>query len=145
MFFHSSTILAMYFPGSPLSNSFASLICSYCRTFLASSPYSLSNSSTSSFVFPRFLLPSHVSNSATYPFHCTKNLSFPLTFLLLRIFSTLNFSSPLTMTRVDGVTFCPSTYDLYNCNLLMFTTGCILTIVGRLSSTMFADIIFSTL
>ena len=93
-------------------NSFSSSSCSYRLSFSASSPYSFSNSSTNSFAFSKFPLLSHVSPSAIYPFHHTKNFSFPRTTRLFKIFSTSNSSSPLMITSFRGVFFCPSVCSL---------------------------------
>ena len=76
LFPHPITNFTMYLPGNPLSSFCSSLICSCYLTSLFFFPYFLSNSSTSSFVFPRFSLPFHVSASAMNSFYCTKNLSF---------------------------------------------------------------------
>ena len=105
---HSYSNFAVSSLGNSRLNFFSSSSCSYCLNSSVSFPYSLSNSSTSSFTFSRFSLFSQVSSSAIYPFHLTKNFSFPLTILLFRIFSTLNYFSPLMMTGFGGIFFCSS-------------------------------------
>ena len=71
LFSYPRTSFAMYFLGSSLLNSPFSSICSCCLTSSASSPYSFSNSSTSSFTFPKFFLLSHMSVFTIYPFYHT--------------------------------------------------------------------------
>ena len=109
---HPYSSLAVNSLGNSQQNSFSSSSSSCHLSSSASSPYSLSNSSTSSFTFPRFSLFSYVSSSTVYPFHHTKNLSFPRTILLFKIFSTSNSSSPSMMTGFGGVFFCPPTCGL---------------------------------
>ena len=126
--------LAINSLGNSWLNSFSSSSSFYHLSSSASSLYSLSNSSTNSFAFSRFFLLSHVSPSAVYPFHHTKNFSFSRTTRLFRIFSTSNSSFPSMMTGFGGVFFCPSTCGLYSRTLLTFTTGCILIVLGNSNS-----------
>ena len=109
---HPYSSLAINSLGNSRQNSFSSSSSSCHLSSSASSLYSLSNSSTSFFVFPRFSLFSYISFSTVYPFHHTKNLTFPHTVLLFKIFSTLNSSSPSMMTSFGGVFFCPSACGL---------------------------------
>ena len=127
--------LAINSLGNSWLNSFSSSSSSCHLSSSVSFPYSLSNSSTSSFAFPKFTLFSHVSSSAVYPFYHTKNFSFPHTILLFKIFFTSNSSSSSMMTSFGGVFFCLSTCGLYSCTLLTFTTGCILIDLGSSNST----------
>ena len=96
--------------------------------------YSLPNSSTTSFVFPRFSISSQVSDSAVNSFHCTKYLSFPLTYCLFSILLTSYSSSPSIITGAGCFFFCPSTCPMYLCILLTFTTGYIFTVLGNCKS-----------
>jgi len=90
---HLNKLLAVNLLGiSPLVYLVLFSLFSCHLTSLSSLSYSSSNSFSRSFVFSRFSLLSHVSPSAVNPFHCTKNLSLPLTFLLFRILSTSHFS-----------------------------------------------------
>ena len=109
----------------------------------ASSPYSLSNSLTSSFAFSKFSFSSYVS--VMYLFHYTKNLFFPYTFLLFKIFSTSYSSSPSITIGCSGTTFWPSTWGLYSYTLLTLTTGCILIAGDNSSSIVFVEMTFFTL
>ena len=92
--------------------------------------YSLLNSSIASFAFFKFTLPSQVSDFAVNPFHHTKYLSFLLTCCLFRILSTSYSFSPSIITGAGCSLFCPSTCPMYLRILLMFTTGCIFTVLG---------------
>ena len=94
--------------GNSLLNSFSSSPSSYHL----SSPYFLSNSSTNSFVFSKFFLFSQVSSSTVYPFHLTRNFSFPLIVLLFKISSTSNSFCPSIISSFGGIFFCPSTCGL---------------------------------
>ena len=105
LFNHLHNTLAVNLPGSSLENSFLLSSSSYHLTSSVFSLYFLSNSSTSSFIFPKFSLLSQVSLSTVYPFHHTKNFSFSLTILLFSILSTSNFFFPLIMTSFGGVFF----------------------------------------
>ena len=59
---------------SPLSNTLSSLSCWFTSSM--SCQYSFSNSLIAFFAFPRFSLPSQVSDSVVNPFHLTRYLSF---------------------------------------------------------------------
>ena len=126
LFDHPYSIFAVNLPESSLENSFLLFSSFCCLTSSASFLYSLSNSSTSFFVFFRFSLLSQVSSSAVYLFYCTKNFFFPLTILLFSIFSTSNFSSPLIITSFGRVFLCSSIWGLYNHTRLTLTMECIL-------------------
>ena len=107
--------------------------------------YSFSNSSITSFAFPRFSFPFQVSGSIINPFHHTRYLSFSLIHCLFNILSIFHSPSPLIMTGAGYSFLCPSTCSMYLCILLMFTTRCILIVLGNSNSTAFADTIFFTL
>ena len=139
-----NSFLAVNFPGS---SSFLNIL-SFLFCLLTSSiscQYSFLNSSTTSFVFSRFSIPFQVSDSAVNPFHCTKYLSFPLTCYLFSILSTFHSFSPSIITGAGCSFLCPSTCPTYLCILLMFTTRCILIVLGSSNSTIFTDMIFLTL
>ena len=141
---HPYSIFAVNLPGSsPRLNVISSHSCR--ATSSMSCRYSFSNSSIASFAFSKFSLPSQVSDSAVNPFHRTKYLSFPLTFLLFSIHSTSHSSSPSIMTGASCSFFCPSTCPTYHRILLTFTTGCIFTVLGSSNLTAFDDIISLTL
>ena len=70
---------------------------------MVSSLYSLSNSSTNSFTFSKFSCSSYVFVSTIYPFHQTRNLSLPCTFLLFKIVSTLYSFSPFITTVTNFI------------------------------------------
>ena len=106
---HPYSIFTVNLSGSSLENFFLLSSSFYYLTSLASSLYSPSNSSTSSFTFFRFSLLSQVSSSTVYLFYHTKNFFFPLTIFLFSIFSTLNSSSPSIITGFGRVFFCSST------------------------------------
>ena len=92
---------------SPLLNVSSFLFC-----FLISSIsclYSFLNFSIASLAFPKFSLSFQVSNSTVNPFHCTKYLSFPLTFCLFNILSTFYSSSSSIITGASCSFLCPST------------------------------------
>ena len=117
---------------SSLLNIPFSLFC--FQIFSMSCWYSLPNSSTTSFVFPRFSISSQVSDSAVNSFHCTKYLSFPLTYCLFSILLTSYSSSPSIITGAGCFFFCPSTCPMYLCILLTFTTGYIFTVLDNCKS-----------
>ena len=138
------SVSTVNFPGnSPCWNVSSSR--SYRATSSMSHQYSFSNSSIASFAFSKFSLLSQVSDSAINSFHCTKYLSFPLTFLLFSIRSTFHSSSPLIMTGVGYSFFCSSTCSMYRRILLTFTTGYIFTVLGSSNLTAFDDTISLTL
>ena len=141
---HSYNIFAVNFPGNSSRWNVPSLH-SCLATSSISHRYSFSNSLITSFVFSKFSLPSQVSDSAINPFQRTRYLSFPLTCRLFRILSTSHSSSPLIMTGAGCSFFCPSTCPMYRHILLMFTTGCIFTVLGSSNLTAFDDIISLTL
>ena len=86
-----------------------------------------------------------MSVSTIYSFHQTRNLSFPCTFLLFKIFSIL-YSSSLSMTTgCSGTTFWSSTCSLYNHTLFMLTTRCILIVSGNSSLIALVETILFTL
>ena len=65
-------------------------------TFFISCQYFFFNSSTASFVFSRFSIPSQVFDSTVNPFHYTRYLSFSLTYHLFSIlFTSHSFSSSI--------------------------------------------------
>ena len=137
---HPYNIFAMNFPSnSPHLNVISSHSCR--TTSSMSCQYSFLNSLIASFAFSKFSFPSQVSDSAVNPFHCTKYLSFPLTFLLFSIRSTSYSSSPSIMTRAGCSFFCPSTWPTYLHILLTLTTGCIFTALGSSNLTAFDDTI----
>ena len=138
--------LAIYLPGSsPLSYIPLSFTFSCCLISSISFLYYFLKSLNAFFAFTKFSLPSHVSASAINPFHHTKNFSFPLTILLLRIFSTSYSSSP-SITIGHGVSFFyTSTWFLYLCTLLTFTTGCIFIVLGSSNSIAFVETTLLTL
>jgi len=114
-------------------------------TFFIFHQYSLSNSSTPSFVFPRFSIPSQVFDSVINPFHHTKYLSFPLTYHLFSILSTFHSFSFLIMTQANFSFLCSFTCPIYLHILLIFTTRCIFTILSNSNLTIFDNITFFTL
>ena len=110
---HPNNLLVVYHPGNPpLQYSLSSSTSSCCLTSLLSLLYSFWNSLSKSPAFYRFFLLFQVSPSTVNPFHHTKNLSFPLTFLLFKILST-SYSSSLSSPTL--------TFGGYNLNLL----GCV--------------------
>ena len=115
------------------------------QTSSISCRYSFSNSSTASFAFFKFFIPSQVLDSAMNPFHHTKYLSFPLIHCLFKILSTFHSSSLSIMTGGDCSFFCPSTCPTYFYILLIFTTGYILIVLGNSNLTAFTNTIFFTL
>ena len=141
---HPNNFFTVNLPGnSSLSNIPFSLSCWFTSSIFYQ--YSLSNSLIVSFVFPRFSLPSQVSDSTVNPFHCTRYLSFSLICYLFKIFSTFHSSSPLIITRAGCSLFCPSTCPTYLRILLTLTTRCILIVSGSSNSTAFDNTIFFTL
>ena len=112
LFLHPYINFAMNSLGNSQLNSLSSFSSSCYLSSSTSSLYFLSNSSTNSFAFPKSSLFSQVFSSAVYPFHLTRNFSFPLTVLLFKIFSTSNSSSPSIMTGFGSIFFCPSTCSL---------------------------------
>ena len=138
-----NSFLAVNFPSSSLLN--VPFFLFYLLISSISCQYSFSNSSTASFVFSRFSIPSQVSDSAVNLFYCTRYLSFPLTHCLFSILSTSHSFSPSIITRADCSFLCPSTCPTYLCILLMFTTGCILIILDSSNLTAFTNMIFLTL
>ena len=126
---HLYNFFAVNLPGNSPHQNVPSL-CSCHATSSMSRQYSFSNSSIASFAFSKFSLPSQVSYSAVNPFHHTKYLSFPLTFLLFSICSTSHSSSPLIMTGAGCSFLCPSTCPIYCHTLLKLTTRCIFTVLG---------------
>ena len=138
---HPNSFFAVNCPGSsPFLNVSSSLSC--CLTSSMSHWYSFLYSSTASFVFSKFSLPSQVSDSAMNPFYHTKYLFFPCICCLFRILSTSHFSS-LSITTGAGCSFlCPSTCPTYLCILLTLTTECIFIVLGSSNSTTFDNMIF---
>ena len=111
---HPYNLLAVYRPGnSPLLYSLSSSSFSCHLTSWLFLLYSSSNFLSKSPVFFRFFQLSHVSPSAMKPFHQTRYLFFPRTFLLFSIFSTSHSSSPLITTGCGISIFCPSTWLVY--------------------------------
>jgi len=104
--------------------------------------YSFLNSSTVSFAFSKFSIPSQVLDSAVDPFHHTKYLFFFLIHYLFRIFLTFYSFSPLIMTGAGCLFLCPFTCPTYFRILLMLTTKCILIMLDSSNSTMFNNITF---
>ena len=102
-------------------------------------PYSSSNFSTKSLVFPKFSLSFLVSSFTIYFFYHTRYLSFPL---LLNTISTLYSSSPSITTGREYSFCCPSTWSLYFCTLL--TAGYIFTVSRSSNSVTFVKIILLT-
>ena len=140
---HPNSFFAVNCPGSSfLLNVPFSLSCCFMSSI--SLLYSFSYS-IAFFAFSKFSFPSQVSDSAVNPFHHTRYLSFPLIHYLFNILSTSHSSSPSIMTRASCSFFCSLTCPIYLCILLMFTTGCILIVLGSSNSTAFANIIFFTL
>ena len=138
---YPNNFLAVNLPGnSPLLKVPSFL--SYLLMFSMSLLYSLSNSSITSFAFPKFSFPSQVSDSTVNPFHCTRYLSFSLTCHLFNILLTSHSSSPSIITGASCSFLCPSTCSTYFCILLTFTTRCIFTVLGSSNSTIFNDMIF---
>jgi len=138
---HLNNFLTINLSGnSPFLKVLSSL--SFLLTFSMSHWYSFSNSSTTSFVLPRFSFSSQVSDSTANPFHHTKYLSFPLIHHLFKILSTSHSSSPLIMTGTGCSFFCPSTCPMYLYILLMLTTRYIFTVLGSSNSTAFDSMIF---
>ena len=141
---HPNNFFAINLPGnSPLSNIPSSFSCQF--TSSVSHQYSLSNSLIAFFVFPRFSLPSQVSDSAVNPFYHTRYLFFPLIHHLFKIFSTSYSSSPLIITGAGCSLFCSSTCSTYLHILLTLTTRCILIVSGSSNSTAFDNMVFFTL
>ena len=141
---YPNNFLAMNHPSnSPLLKVPSSVSCLLMSSI--SCQYSFSYSSIASFAFSRFSLPSQVSDSVVNPFYHTKYLSFPLTCHLFSILLTSYSSSPSIMAGAGCSFFCPSTCPIYLYILLMFTTGCILIVLGSSNSTVFADTILFTL
>ena len=134
----------MNFPSNSSRRNVSSSHSCHTTSFL-SHRYSFLNSSIASFAFSKFSLPFQVSDSAVNPFHHTKYLSFPLTFLLFSIHSTSHSSSPSIMTGAGCSFLCPSTCPIYHRILLMLTTRCIFTVLGSSNLTAFNDIISLTL
>ena len=136
----------MYLPSNSLLNIFLSFSSSCCLTSSSSSlQYSFSNFSTNSIIFFKFSLLFQVSFSAIHPFHHTRYLFFPHTFLLFIIFLTFHSSSP-SITTGCGISFlCPSTCNLYFYTLLTSTTRCILIVLGNSNSIALLEIIAFTL
>jgi len=136
----------VYLPGSSLLNILLSSAASCHLTFFSSFlQYFLSNSSTNSIVFFKFFLLSQVSSSTVQPFHHTKYLFCPCTFLLFIIFSTSHFSSSSITTSCSVSFFCLSTCNLYYHTQLIFTTRCILIVLGRSNSITLLETIAFTL
>ena len=79
------------------------------------------------------------------PFIKLKTCSFLISSSCLRFFSTLYFSSPSITTSCGRTTFWLSTCGLYSYTLLTLTTGCILIVLGNLSSIAFVEITLFTL
>ena len=141
---HPNSFLAVDHPSnSPLLKVPSSISCLLMSSI--SCQYSFSYSSIASFVFFRFSLPSQMSDFVVNPFHHTKYLSFPLTHHLFSILLTFHSSFPSIMTRASCSFFCPLTCPTYLCILLVFTTRCILIVLGSSNSTVFADTILFTL
>ena len=103
--------------------------------------YSFSNSSTVSFVFPRFSFPFQVSDSIVNPFHHTRYLFFSLIHCLFNILSTSYSFSSSIITGADCSFLCSSTCPIYLHILLTLTTRCILIVAGSSNSTAFIDTI----
>ena len=138
---HSNNFLTVNLSGnSPLLNVLSS--CSCLQTSSMSCQYSFSNSSTASFVFPKFSIPSQVLDSAVNPFHHTRYLFFPFTYHLFKILSISHSSSPLIMTRAGCFFLCSFTCPIYLCILLILTTKCIFTVLNSSNSTVFGNTIF---
>ena len=141
---HPNNFFAINLPGNSLLSNIPSSL-SYRFTFSMSCRYSLLNSLIASFAFPRFSLPSQVSDSTVNPFYCTRYLFFPLIRYLFKISFTSHSSSPSIITGASCSLFCPSTCPIYLYILLTLTTRCILIVSGSSNSTMFNDTIFFTL
>ena len=107
---------------SPLLNVPSFLFC-LLISFI-SCQYFFLNSSTASFVFFRFSIPSQVSDSTVNPFYHTRYLSFPLTHYLFSILFTFYSFSPSIITGASCSFLCPSTCPTYLYILLTFTTRC---------------------
>ena len=138
---HPNSFFAVNHPGSSsLLNISSSLSCHLTSSI--SCQYSFLYSSTASFTFSRFFLPSQVSDSTVNPFHCTKYLSFPCICCLFRILSTSHSFSPLIMTGAGCSFLCPSTCLTYLHILLTLTTEYIFIVLGSSNSTAFDDMIF---
>ena len=138
---HPNSFFAVNHPGSSsLLNISSSLSCHLTSSI--SCQYSFLYSSTASFTFSRFFLPSQVSDSTVNPFHCTKYLSFPCICCLFRILSTSHSFSPLIMTGAGCSFLCPSTCPTYLHILLTLTTEYIFIVLGSSNSTAFDDMIF---
>ena len=141
---HPNNFLAINFPGnSSLLKVSSSLSC--LLMFFMSCWYSFLNSLTAFFTFSKFSILSKVSDSVVNPFYYTRYLSFSLICYLFNILSTSYSSSPSIMTRAGCSFLYPSTCPMYLYILLMFTTGCILIVLGNSNSTIFANTIFFTL
>ena len=138
---HPNNVFAVNCPGSSFLLNISSSLSCYLTSFM-SCWYSFSYSSTASFAFSRFSLPSQVSDSAMNLFYHTRYLSFPRIHHLFRILSTSYFSSPLITTGPGCPFLCPSTCPTYLCILLTLTTECIFTVLGSSNSTAFGDMIF---
>ena len=138
---HLNNFLAINLP----SNSPLLKISSFLSCLLMSSIshwYSFSNSSTASFVLPRFSFSSQVSDSTANPFHHTKYLFFSLIYYLFKILSTFYSFSPSIITGTGCSFFCSSTCPMYFHILLTLTTRCIFTVLGSSNSTVFDNMIF---
>ena len=143
-FYLTNSFLAINHPGSsPLLNISSSLFC-LLISFICCQ-YFFSNSSTASFVFSRFSISSQVSDSTMNPFYYIRYLSFSLTCHLFNILSIFYSFSPSIITEVSCFFLCPSTCPIYLYILLIFTTECILIVLGSFNSTIFANTIFLTL
>ena len=105
---HPNNFFTVNLPGSSfLLNILSSLSC-FLTSFI-SHQYFFSNSSTTSFAFPKFSFSSQVSDSAVNPFNFTKYLSFSLIHCLFRILSISYSSSPSIITGASCSFLCPST------------------------------------
>ena len=98
---------------SPLLNILSSLFC-FFMSFI-SCLYSFSNSSIVSLAFPKFSLPSQVSDFTINSFYHTRYLSFPLIFCLFNILSTSHSSSPSIITGA-GCSFSVPLLVLHSCH-----------------------------
>ena len=141
---HLNNFLAMNLPGnSPLLN--VPFLCFYFVTSFMSQRYFFLNSLIAFCVFSKFSLLFYVSDSTVNPFQHTKYLFFSLTCHLFNILSTSYSFFSLIITGASHFFFCPFTYSIYLHILLIFTTGCIFTILGSSNSTIFDNTIFLTL
>ena len=134
-------IFAVYFSGnSPLLKSLSSAISNF--SYHLTSAFILpSNSTTTSFAFPKSSSFFHVLCSIVNLFHCIKYFTTPLIFCLFKILFTFHSSTPSTSTSFASSTFCPSICSLYHTTWLTFTTGYILIEVGSYNLTTLVDII----